>query len=102
MTTIEQAQRKISQEPSLREMVKRRIESIEGSTEPQVLIIYSALVEVFSKALLANTGMWFLYVFPIAIVAFTFKQIVNQLKFILSVPEKDIDDVVPSDPLAAI
>jgi hypothetical protein len=67
-----------------------------------VLSIYTETNKIFTKAVLANTGMWFLYIFPIAIVAVMFKQIGAQLKLLISVPEKDIDDIIPKDHFAAL
>jgi hypothetical protein len=67
-----------------------------------VMSVYKETLNVFNKAVFANTGMWFLYVVPVAILVITFKQLGARLRRRISVPEEDIDQIVPKDHLAAL
>lgn len=101
LTTLAIAARRIKDEQELNRMVVYRIGLIEGCSIPEVMSVYKESGNVFMKAVLANTGMWFLYVVPVAILVVMFKQIGAKLKFLISAPEKDIDEILPTDHLAA-
>ncbi len=101
-TTIAIAERKIKDEQGLNRMIAHRIGLIEECSIPEVMSVYTETLKVFCKAVLANTGMWYPYLFPIVVVAITFKQMGAQFRLLTSVPEKDIDDIIPKDHLAAL
>ena len=97
------AQRVMERDKKLRKRIEKRVESIEGCGDKEVLKIWKDAKILFTITLLANNGIWFIYVLPflimVILVFFCFSKIKNFIVLLLSIPENEVGKIIPSEDL---
>jgi len=87
--------RAINSDAELKKRIKERREVVEQSQNRDVLSIYAGVFRVFERTLVCNSGVWFIYVIPIALAWRFFSKSAGLLKDALTLPSAAAERLSP-------
>lgn len=100
VTILKTAHERFENDEKLRRKSERFDQLISDCAVPEVETIRQKHLKLIGRALLINTGGWFVYLIPIFIAIFYAGRVMAQLKPVFALPENDINKIVP-DPIVA-
>jgi hypothetical protein len=102
--TVLKVQKRYEKDKKFRERIERRAKLIDNLVEKcpidKVAEIRREYLRVLEYAFLANSGSWFIYLVPIALVIVCLDKLNEFIKNISTIREHEVDEVVPSSSLA--
>lgn len=81
-------------DPSLKESVRARQQVVEASSCEDLLKIHRLAVQKVELAMMVNIGALFLYLVPVAVVAFAWAAITKFAKLLLTIPTSDANRLI--------
>ncbi len=79
----------------LREIIKKRRESIDNCSNNDIKRIVSDVNLILDKTYISNSGGWFIYLIPIAITTIVFEKITEKSAQLAIAPSQEVDKVFP-------
>lgn len=74
----------------LAKQTEKRVQTLDASLDPIIQDIRRKSRRIFSYALMAGTGTWFLYLFPIAVVLVSYEKLKDVVKNTLAMPSPQL------------
>lgn len=91
------AKKAIETDPGLRARIEKRMDLIANSSNEEVFAIWHKTMIFVASGTIANNGVWLIYIFPILLLILSYKKCYDFIKQIVSVPNSEIDKVLPHD-----
>lgn len=82
--------------PDIKKKAEKKAHLVNSCKVDEVKRIFSRSLHIMFCAFLANIGAWFVYVVPIALVVACFQKIFSLVKEIVSLPESDLNKIIPA------
>lgn len=90
------ARQTFDRDQKLRDRIEKREQMLADCVCDEVREIDRDIAAIARDAFLANSGAWFIYLVPIAIVALSFAALTDTIKKILATPEGEIEKFAPA------
>ena len=84
-------------DPSIFKEAEKRFNIIEQSTNNEIKEIFNETNVVLKKAFIANSGAWFLYLIPIAVLIASMKKLSNVVADLILAPQNSSSNIFDSD-----
>ncbi|VGO17585.1 hypothetical protein PDESU_06183 [Pontiella desulfatans] len=78
----------------LRKATEKRLDMIQSSESEQAKKIFREVNSAVEMALIANVGIWFIYLVPIALLCLCFSRLAQLAKDLVAMPPKSADQVL--------
>ena len=83
--------------PDLEKTVRAHFELIKSSKNEKIKSAFESTNDIIGIAIIANAGAWFVYLIPLACLAFTMRQMTKFVGQLVMTPSKEVDRFIPTN-----